>query len=76
MHRQISRNSGPEFGRYFNNIGSVYEAKGDYDLALNHYGKSLDIYEKLYKSDHPSLALALHNISRTYKAKGDKANVS
>ncbi len=35
----------------FNNIGSVYHSKGDYDKALENYNKSLEIRIKLFGNE-------------------------
>ena len=55
----------------YNNIGSVYRAKGDYAKALEYYGKSLKIREKVFGKDHESTAVSYNNIGLVYKAQGD-----
>lgn len=47
----------------FNNMGSVYENLGDYNLALDCYNQALEIYKTLYGGrNHPSTAVVLNNV--------------
>ena len=59
----------------YNNIGEVYNKKGEYDKALEYHQKSLDIKLKQLGSNHPSLAISYHNIGLVYniKSEHDKA---
>jgi tetratricopeptide (TPR) repeat protein len=49
----------------------VYDAKGDYDKALEYYGKALEIMESKLGKHHPSTATTYNNIAVVYLAKGD-----
>jgi len=49
----------------------VYDAKGEYDKALEYYQKDLAISLKQLGPDHPSVAISYHNIAFVYKAKKD-----
>jgi len=52
-----------------NNMGIVYLRQGDWDRALEMYGKSLEIRERL--GDHHGMAQTLGNIGNVYRVKGD-----
>ena len=55
----------------YNNIGLVYDNKGDYDKALEYYSKALNIKEKVLGKEHPSTATSYNNIAGVYDSKGD-----
>lgn len=55
----------------YNNIGIVYNNKGDYDKALEYYFKDLTISEKVLGKDHPHTAGSYNNIGNVYDDKGD-----
>ncbi len=55
----------------YNNIGFVYDTKGDYDNALEYYHKALAIKEKVLGVEHPSTAISYNNIGLVYYTKGD-----
>ena len=59
--------------RSYNNIGLVYDNKGEYDKALEYYQKSLAIKLKQLGPEHPSVAISYHNMAYVYKAKKDLA---
>jgi tetratricopeptide (TPR) repeat protein len=65
---------GKEAGYVYNNIGSVYDSKGDLDKALEYYEKALDICEKVLSTEHPDTALSYNNIGYVYNSKGDLDN--
>ena len=48
----------PQVLNGYNNIGEVYNKKGEYDKALEYHQKSLDIKLKQLGSNHPSLAIS------------------
>ncbi len=60
---------------FLNNIGLVYDSKGEYDKALLYYDKDLQICLKVYGEEHPSTATSYNNIGSVYDSKGgyDKA---
>ena len=55
----------------YNNIGEVYRAQGDYDMALGYHQKALAICEKVLGMEHPDTATSYNNIGAVYKAQGD-----
>ena len=56
-----------------NCIGNVYQNKGDYAKALEHYNKSLEIRTKIKGADSIDVAQTLNNIGNLYQNKGDYA---
>ena len=57
--------------RSYNNIGIIYNRKGDYDKAMKYYLKSLAICEKVLSLEHPDTAGSYNNIGNVYVSKGD-----
>ena len=55
----------------YNNIALVYDDMGDYDKALEYYGKALEIVESKLGKDHPYTATTYNNIAGVHYAKGD-----
>ena len=53
----------------YNNIGSIYDSKGDYDKALEWFMKSLKIAEQI--GDQAELATNYNNIAGIYFSRGD-----
>ena len=49
-----------------NNVGIAYEELKQYENALAYENDSVDMYEAIYKSDHPDVALGLNNIGTCY----------
>lgn len=60
-----------ETATLYNNIGAVYDSKGDYDTALEKYNKALDIRKQVLGDNHPSTATSYNNIGAVYHRKGD-----
>jgi len=56
-------------GHSLNNIGGVYDNKGDLDTALDYYGRSLAIDEQL--GDKRGMGVSLNNIGNVHADKGD-----
>jgi tetratricopeptide (TPR) repeat protein len=54
-----------------NNIGSVYDDKGDYEQALLYYQRCLTIEERVKGKDAIDCATTLNNIGLVYRNKGD-----
>lgn len=50
----------------YNNIGTVYWKKGEYDKALEFYGKALEISEALPETEHNDTATTYNNIGTVY----------
>jgi tetratricopeptide (TPR) repeat protein len=59
----------PSTATAYNNIGSVYDDKGDYDNALEYYLKALAIREKVLGPEHPDTEY--NNIGSVLFKKGD-----
>ena len=57
----------------FNNIGVVYEKKGELENALVQHQKALEIRTRVFGSDHPDVAKSIKNIGIVYHNKGDRA---
>jgi tetratricopeptide (TPR) repeat protein len=53
----------PLIGATHNNIGLVYHSMKDYSTALIHFRKTLEIEQKSFPSDHPSLIMTHTNIA-------------
>jgi hypothetical protein len=64
----------PSAATSYNNIGSVYYEKGDYENAFVEHRKALEIRLKMLGPDHPSTAESYKNIVGVYYAKGDYKN--
>ena len=52
-------------------LGYGYNEMGDYDKALDYFGKALEIRESKLGKDHPDTATTYNNIAGVYWAKGD-----
>ena len=55
----------------YNNIGSVYNDKGEYDKALEFHNKALTIRKAKLGEEHPDVAGSYNNIGSVYYMKGD-----
>jgi tetratricopeptide (TPR) repeat protein len=60
-----------DIGDTYNNIGAVHRCLGHYDLALDYFNHSLEIYEKFLFSQHPSIASIYKNLGITYERKNN-----
>ena len=54
-----------------NNMAGVYQEQGDYEKALEYYGKALEIVERTLGNDHPYTATTYNNMAGVYKEQGD-----
>jgi tetratricopeptide (TPR) repeat protein len=61
----------PDIANSYNNIGSIYNNKGDNDRALEYYSKSLKIYKETLPPNHPDIANSYNNIGSIYNNKVD-----
>ena len=51
-----------------NNLGSLYQGRGNYASAEPLLKRALAIWEKANGPDHPDVAECLENLARLYKA--------
>ena len=61
----------PAVAAIYNNLGNVCDSEGDYDAAVECYGKALAIWLRALGADHPSTALTHRNVGNAYAEKGD-----
>jgi tetratricopeptide (TPR) repeat protein len=69
IFREIGDKAGE--GVTLNNIGQIYDARGDYPAALKYLKQSLAIYREI--GDKEGEGTTLNNISQIYDARGDSA---
>ena len=53
----------------YNNIGQVWNKKGEYDKALEYYEKCLAIFLKTLGGEHPDVATSYFNIGKMHECK-------
>ena len=63
----------PEVATCYNNIGSIFDSKGDYAKALGYYKKALSIRLSVFGENHPEVADSYNNIGSIYDSQGDYA---
>ena len=72
-HRKMaapgSQEEKKQLGTTLNNISQIYDARGDYDAALDYLEKSLKIRQEI--GDRAGEGTTLNNISQIFKARGD-----
>ena len=61
----------PSTAKSYNNIGSVYDDKGDHGKALEYYFMALTIFKKTLGAEHPLIALSYNNIAEVYYSQGN-----
>ncbi len=61
----------PNAATYRNNLGAAWEAKGNYDKAIEYYEKALKSDLENLGEDHPNVATYRNNLGATWKAKGE-----
>lgn len=54
-----------------NNLGSVYQLKGEYEKAEEFYKRGLELRKKFLVTDHPDIAQSLSNIAALYAEQGN-----
>ena len=48
-----------------------YDDQGNYEAALEYYGKALEIYEKVLGKEHPDTAMTYNNLANVYDDQGN-----
>jgi tetratricopeptide (TPR) repeat protein len=61
----------PNVDTYRNNLGAAWNAKGEYDKAIEYYEKALKSGLKAFGEDHPDIATYRNNLGAAWKAKGE-----
>ncbi|CAF0806361.1 unnamed protein product [Adineta steineri] len=61
----------PYLATSYNNIGSMYDNKGEYLKALAFYEKAHEIQQKTLLPNHPDLATSYNNIGMVYHKMGE-----
>ncbi len=69
--RKIYGDNHPDVALSLNNIGGVYDLKGEYNKALGYFEESLGIYKFIYGNNHQDVAMTLNNIGGVYDLKGE-----
>lgn len=55
----------------YNNLGIIHRSRGEYDKAINHFKKALDIKIQALGEKHPSVADTYGNLGIAYGSKGE-----
>ena len=55
----------------YNNMAGVYEDLGEYEKAMEYYGKALAIRERVLGTEHPDTAATYNNMANVYYYQGD-----
>ncbi len=61
----------PSTGTSYDNLGSVWDYKGEYDKAIEYFEKSLAIRLKVHGDQHPSTGISYNNLGLVWKYKGE-----
>jgi tetratricopeptide (TPR) repeat protein len=56
-------------------MASVFDNQGQYDKALEWYGRSLDRREKTLGKDHPDTLTTVHNMASVFERQGQYEEV-
>ncbi|MCK5384909.1 MAG: tetratricopeptide repeat protein [Alphaproteobacteria bacterium] len=52
-----------------NNLGSVWQAKGEYDKAIGYYEQAMEIFRKFLPENHPNIKITQGNLSEAIALK-------
>ena len=52
-------------------MGLAWQKKGEYDKAIDYYGKALESDLKSFGDDHPNVARTWNNLGGAWKDKGE-----
>jgi Tfp pilus assembly protein PilF len=55
------------------NFGILFQTQGDLTQAEIYFRRALTVRRKIYRPDHPTLAVSLHNLGVVLAAQGDIA---
>ena len=55
----------------YNELGLIWNEKGNWDKAIEHYEKSLKIYLNLFGEDHEYTAACYNNLGEAWRMKGE-----
>ena len=61
----------PDTATTYNNMAMVYTDQGEYEKALEYYGKALSIRERVLGTEHPATATTYNNMAVVFRAQGD-----
>ncbi|MEM7375660.1 MAG: tetratricopeptide repeat protein, partial [Bacteroidota bacterium] len=61
----------PRVATCYNNLGSAYKSKGEYDRAITYYQLALSIDTTALRKNHPKVAINYNNLGSAYDSKGD-----
>ena len=70
----VSQKETIQMATLFHSLGYCLDNMGDYDKALEYYGKALEIRESKLGKDHPDTATTYNNIAMVYWDKGEYDN--
>ena len=54
-----------------NNLAELHRLRGDYELALSLFNRSLEVWESALGKNHPNVAITLNNLAALYQAQGN-----
>ena len=54
-----------------NNLGAIYQLRGEYEESLGHHGRALGILEQTLGPEHIEVARVLHNLGIVYRLQGN-----
>ncbi len=55
---------------YYNQLGFIKDAQGDYEKAIEYYENAFEMWEKTLPSNHPYFSVCFNNIGLVYKNMG------
>ena len=73
LYTQVFGQDWPDLAKSYNNIGVVYEKKGDLENALLQYQKALEVFLAVFGQEHPLVAASCQNIAAVYQKQGKEA---
>jgi tetratricopeptide (TPR) repeat protein len=61
----------PNVATGYNNLGWVYNSKGEYDKAIDYYENELQINLNAFDGQHPNVATTYNNLGGAWDSKGN-----